>query len=147
MNSQTLTKSGFSAFLPLRELSLAKLPKEEGHVLVLIDNTLSGKAESDILYIGRARKPARKVLGGYVGGFGGKTSKRINRALFNDGYIEKVSVGLMASKNPRTAQRELLERFRSEHGSYPVWNSPSKKSGKPEPKQEPVKLRGTRKSA
>ena len=147
MNSQTLLENGFSSFLRLKELSVLNLPKNEDHVLVLIDNTLSGEPDSDILYIGRARKPVKKVLGGYIGGFGGRTVKKIHGALFNDGYIEKASISLMPSDDPKAAQRKLLEKFRKEHGKYPSWNYPLNKPNKVQPKQETVKTRRTRKSA
>jgi len=133
MNSKTLKEDGFIDFYPLKELAFLNMPKDEGHVFVLIDRTLTDKPTSDILYIGRARKPVKKVFGGYLGGAGGRTTKKIHKTLFNDNYIEKTSISWMASDNPRTTQRELLEKFRSIHGEYPPWNPPRKVATKKKP--------------
>jgi len=126
MNSRTLKENGFVDFHPLRGLALHNMPGDEGHVFVLIDETLSEKPTSDILYIGRANKPIKKIFGGYIGGSGGRTIKRIHAALFNDTYIEKTSISWLASNNPKRTQGELLEKFKSIHGQYPPWNTPKK---------------------
>jgi hypothetical protein len=148
MNSQTLKENGFAEFFPLKELSVLKLPNNSGQVIVLIDKTLSGKPQSDIIYIGRTKKPVKKIFGGYIGGsFGGKAVKSVHNALFNDGYIEKTSIGWMSSDDPKKAQKELLEKFRSEHGEYPLWNAPKKKTEKPKSKQKSVRTQRTRKPA
>jgi hypothetical protein len=147
MNSQTIKENGFAEFVPLKELSIHNLYDKNGHVFVLVDKTLSGKPASDILYIGRAKKPIKKVFGGYISGSGGKTVKKIHNALFKDGYIEKVSISLMATSDPKKAQKELLEKFKKEHGEYPSWNAPKKEPQKPKSKQQSVKIRRARKSA
>lgn len=141
MNSKTLKENGFTDPCSLKELSLANMPKNEGHVFVLVDKTLSEKPGSDLLYIGRAKKPLKKILGGYVGGVGGKAVKRIHDALFDGGYVEKVSISWMASADPKAAQTELLEKFKSEHGGYPAWNSPAKESKMAKPKSKPKRAR------
>lgn len=144
MNSQTLTANGFAEFLPLKELPLMNLPSNN-QVFVLIDKTLSGKpVPSDILYIGRAKRPVKKIFAGLIGGSGGKTAKKINDALFNQGYIEKVAISWMANENPKMAQKELLEKFKAEHGEYPTWNAPKKEATKrPLPKRRTVKPKKT----
>jgi hypothetical protein len=146
MNSQTLKENGFAAFYPLKELTLMNLPGNN-QVFVLIDKTISGKpAPSDILYIGRAKKPVKKIFAGFIGGSGGKTVKKINDALFNQGYIEKIAIGWMANENPKMAQKELLEKFKAEHGEYPTWNAPKKEPAKRLPKQKTAKPKKTPKS-
>jgi hypothetical protein len=92
----------------------------------MIDETLTGKPASDIIYIGRAKKPIKKIIGGYVGGVGGKSTKQIHKTLFNEGYIEKTSISWMQSKDLKKSQKELLEKFKKEHGGYPAWNPSSK---------------------
>jgi hypothetical protein len=145
MNSKTLKEDGFADFHPLKELALMNMPDNEAHVFVLIDKTLSEKPTSDILYIGRAKKPIKKVFGGFIGGSGGRTVKKIHEALFNDSYIEKTSISWLASNNPKTTQRELLEKFRSIHGEYPPWNAPKKVSVKRKSEQEPIRGQRIRK--
>ena len=132
MNSQTFKENGFAEFLPLKELSVSHFTNN-GQVFVLIDKTLSGKAMSDILYIGRAKKPAKKILGGYIGSYGGKSVKKIHSALFKDGYIEKTSISWIASDDPKKTQQELLAKFKN----FPPWNAPRKKATKAKPKAKP----------
>jgi len=147
MNSQTLKENGFDEFFPLKELCLSNVPSDEPSVFVLIDRTLSGKPTSDILYIGRSKKPIKKILGGYLGGSGGKTVQRIHKALFNDGFIEKISISFATCDDAKASQKELLEEFRHEHGDSPNWNAPKKQPTKKQPKQKQAKTRGKEKQS
>jgi len=144
MNSLTLKENGFPEFLPLKELSFSSLPYNKGSVLVIIDSSLSGEPTSDILYIGRSKKPTKKIFGGYLVGYGGKTTKKINSKLLDEGYIEKVSISWMLSDDPKTLQRELLENFKKEHGEYPLWNIVKKMPEKPQTKMKTAKARRVR---
>ena len=145
MNSMTLKENGFVEFLPLKGLSFSSLPYDKGTVLVMIDRSLSGKPTSDILYIGRSKKPTKKVFGGYLVGYGGKTTKKINSRLLDDGYIEKTSISWMLSDDPKKLQLELLENFKKEHGEYPAWNVSKKKTQKSQAKPKSVKARPAKK--
>jgi hypothetical protein len=148
MNSLTLKANGFAEFIPLKGLTFSVLPSNTGCVLVVADNTLSGKTISDILYIGKSKKPAKKILGGYLAGYGGKINRKINSKLIDDGYIEKVSISWMSSDNPKAVQQELLENFKKEHGEYPAWNASKKKtSKKPQPATKAAKVKPVRKPA
>lgn len=147
MNSLTLKENGFAEFVPLKGLPFSSLPFNKGSVLVLADITLAGKPTSDVLYIGRSKKPTKRILGGYLSGYGGKTTKKISSKLLSDGYIEKVAISWMLSDNPRAAQRKLLENFKKEHGEYPAWNTPKKISKKPQQTAKAAKVRPTRKPA
>jgi hypothetical protein len=51
----------------------------------------------------------------------------------------------MLSDNPKSAQQELLESFKKEHGEYPSWNASKKTSEKPQPATKVAKARPTRK--
>ena len=139
MNSLSLKENGFADFVPLKGLSFSTLPQDKNSVLILADSTLTGKPTSDILYIGKAKKPAKKVFGGYLAGYGGKTIRKINSMLLNDGYLEKVAVGWMQSDTPKLEQQELLENFKKEHGDYPAWNISKKVPvvSQPKPKAPP----------
>ena len=126
MNSLTLKEKGFIEFVPLKGLPFSSLPFDKGSVFVLADITLTGKPTSDILYIGKSKKPTKRIFGGYLAGYGGKTTKKISSKLLDDGFIEKVSVSWMLSEDPKLAQQELLESFKKEHGEYPAWNATKK---------------------
>jgi hypothetical protein len=122
MNSLTLKEKGFAEFTPLKRLSFSSLLFDKSSVFVLADSTLTGKSISDILYIGKTKKPTKRVFGGYLAGYGGKTTRKINSMLLNDGYLEKVAISWMLSENPKLTQKELLENYKKEHGEYPAWN-------------------------
>ena len=131
MNSSTLRDKGFVEFVPIKQLSFSAIPLDKLVVLVLSDISSTEKSTSDILFIGKSKKPAKRIFAGYFAGYGGKTSKKINSKLFKEGYLEKVSVSWMLSDDPKEAQKQLLEEFKREHGQYPEWNSSSKKVEKP----------------
>ena len=139
MNSLTLKESGFAEFVPLKGLSFAVLPHDKSSVLILADNTLTGKPTSDILYIGKSKKPSKRVFGGYLSGYGGKTTRKINSILLNDGYLEKVAISWRISDDPKVTQQELLESFKKEHGEYPAWNVSKKPAQKPQVAPKAVK--------
>ncbi len=134
MNSVSLKENGFAEFVPIKMITVSTLPKDKSSVLVLADSALTGKPVSDILYIGKSKKPAKRVFGGYLAGYGGKATRKINSMLLNDGYLEKVTISWMISDNPKETQKKLLESFKKEHGEYPVWNAPKKVSARPKPK-------------
>jgi hypothetical protein len=149
MNSLTLKEIGFSDLLPLGALSFSNLPQNKSIVFAIVNTTLSRKPETDILYIGRAKKPARKLLGSLIAGYGGKVSKKINSKLFNDDYWEKAAVTWILSDDPRATQKELLNKFNEEQGGYPSWNVAKKLPAKPEApetKKKTAKPRPARKS-
>ena len=142
MNSLTLKENGFANFIPLKELQFVSLPLDKASVLVLVDSSLSGTQDSDILYIGKSKKPAKRVFGGYIGGYGGKTTQKINSKLLNDGYIEKVAISWMQDNNPKAKQQELLVSFKKEHRVFPIWNGNKKASTAS--KAAPIKASMTR---
>jgi len=122
MNSLTLKGNGFAEFVPLKGLSFSSLPFDKSSIFVLVDSTLTGKPASDILYIGKTKKLTKRVFGGYLAGYGGKTTRKINSILLNDKYLERVAISWMISENPKLKQKELIENFKKEHGEYPAWN-------------------------
>ena len=138
MNSLTLKENGFAEFVPIKEISFSTLPNDKSSILILADSALTGKPASDILYIGKSKKPSKRVLGGYLSGFGGKTTRKINSMLLNDGYLEKVTISWMPSDSPKVTQQELLKKFKKEHGEYPAWNISKKASAAPQPKPKAV---------
>jgi hypothetical protein len=143
MNSSTLQEKGFGKLVPLKELAFSSLPLNKGSVLILADSTLTGK--TDILYIGKSKKPAKRVFGGYLAGYGRKATKKIHNKILNDGYIEKISLSWMISENPKTTQQELLESYKKEHGAYPAWNTQNKATQKAQPTPKISKPHAARK--
>lgn len=130
MDSSKLKENGFSQPYALKTISFANLPFNNAGVFALIDTSLTGKVASDILYIGRSKKPTRKILGGYLAGYGGKNTKKISLNLLNEGYIERTAITWMSSEKPRMVQEELLAKFVEEHGDVPIWNASKKKQAK-----------------
>ena len=130
MNSKTLIETGFTEWFPLKTLSHSNLPSDKGSVIIIVDKELSEKPETDILYIGRTKKPVKRIMGGYLAGYGGKNTKNINQMLFDEGYIEKAAIGWILTDKPRIMQEELLAKFKADHGELPVWNN-KKKNVKP----------------
>jgi len=126
MNSKTLMERGFSEWFPLKTITLSNLPANQGIVIAIVDKELEGKPESDILFIGRSKKPSKRILGGYLAGYGGKNTKKINQKLFTEGYLEKAAIGWIQTDKPRIIQEELLIKFKEEHGDFPVWNAKKK---------------------
>jgi hypothetical protein len=126
MNSKTLMERGLSEWFPLKTITLSNLPANQGIVIAIVDKELEGKPESDILYIGRTKKPSKRILGGYLGGYGGKSTKKINQKLFSEGYLEKTAIGWIQTDKPRIIQEELLIKFKEEHGDFPIWNAKKK---------------------
>ena len=126
MNSLILKESGFSQQCSLKTISFSSLPSTSGNVFVIIDTSLTGKAETDILYIGRSKRLVRRILGGYLAGYGGKNTKKISASLLGDGYIEKTAISWISCDKPRAMQKELLDKYVQEHGKAPLWNTSKK---------------------
>jgi hypothetical protein len=145
MNSFTLKEKGFADFISLKELQFASLPADQNCVIVLIECLAPEKPATDILYIGKSKKPAKRIFGGYIAGYGGKTTRKIHSKLLNEGYMEKISVSWMISDNIKITQKELLESFKKEHGQYPAWNTQKKPVVKPAKVPKIVKVTPRRK--
>jgi len=134
MNSTTLKEIGFTEWYPLKNLSFSNLPYNKSSVFVIIDKTASGKTVSDVVYVGRAKKPTKRILGGYISGYGGKNSQKINKKLFDEGYLERTAISWVLSDNPKAMQKELLSKFQKEYGEYPSWNVKKKPPLEAKPK-------------
>jgi len=130
MNSTSIKEMGFTEWYPLKSLSFSNLPYNKGSVFVIIDKTLSGKGVSDVIYVGRSKKLTKKILGGYVSGYGGKNAKKINSKLFDEGYMDKTAISWILSDDPKSLQKELLTKFSKEHGEVPSWNVKKKSQQK-----------------
>lgn len=134
MNSKTLIEAGFCEWIPLKTLNHSHLPVDKAIVVAIVDKELSGKPESDILYIGRTKKPAKRILGGYLAGYGGKNARKISQKLLCEGYMDKAVISWIITEKPRVMQEELLAKYKAAHGTLPVWNN---KKQIVKPKQAP----------
>ncbi|MDR0470828.1 MAG: hypothetical protein LBH79_03735 [Nitrososphaerota archaeon] len=125
MNSLTLKENGFTDFRPLKGLQLTNLPENTNSIIIIADTT-TDKTKTDILYIDKTKKLTKRIFGGYIAGYGDKTTQKIHITLFNEGYIEKVAISWMLTDNHKTTQKTLLENFKKEHGDFPAWNTDKK---------------------
>ncbi len=141
MNSLTLKESGFAEFVPLNGLAFCSVPSNKGSIVVLAEIAPTAKAPSDILYIGRSKKLAKRIFGGYLSGYGGKGTRKINCKLLDEGYLEKVSISWILTEDPKSTQKDLLETFKKEHGEYPAWNATKKAPAEPAPPAKAPKTR------
>jgi hypothetical protein len=147
MNSSTLKAMGFSDLFSLSDLSFSDLPQNTGIVFAIVNTALTGKSGTDILYLGRAKKPTRKLLGSVIAGYGGKSNRKIHAKLFDDGSFEKSAVTWIVSDDPKKNQNDLLGKFVEEQGASPIWNVTQKLRAKPvspEPKKAAAKPRSVR---
>ena len=140
MNSKTLIEAGFCEWIPLKTLNHSHLPVDKAIVVAIVDKELSGKPESDILYIGRTKKPTKRILGGYLAGYGGKNARKISQKLLCEGYMDKAVISWVITEKPRVMQEELLAKYKAAHGTLPAWNN---KKQIAKPKQAP-KLKAKR---
>ena len=103
-------------------------------LLILADCTLAGKPTSDILYIGKSKKPSKRVFGGYLLDTAAKQPEKSIQCFLMTDILEKVTISWMISDDPKVTQQELLKKFKKEHGEYPAWNILKKMPPKPQPK-------------
>lgn len=115
---------GFEIWTRLKALSVSHLHETLCGVYIFRHNEeiQYPNGNSDILYIGQTGNYRQRLFGNYLGGVGGKTTKRIHRLLFNDNYIEKVIVGFKICTDYKREEKRLRNLFRRQYGKLPVWN-------------------------
>jgi len=115
---------GFKNWTPLMEISPSKLPENKAGVYVFTHNEAIEypKGFSEVLYIGRTDNFRRRLFGNYIGGVGGKTTKRIHEYLFNQGFIHKINVGFKICEDYKREEQKLRKVFREIFGNNPLWN-------------------------
>jgi len=106
------------------EISPSKLPENKAGVYVFTHNEAIEypKGFSEVLYIGRTDNFRRRLFGNYIGGVGGKTTKRIHEYLFNQGFIHKINVGFKICEDYKREEQKLRKVFREIFGNNPLWN-------------------------
>jgi excinuclease UvrABC nuclease subunit len=105
-------------WLPLADLSVAQLP-ELGSCAGAYAFRDAGSKE--ILYIGSTDCLRRRLLGNYVGGVGGDTTKRVNALLFGAGMIMGIEVRVFPSTRHVDLEKELKVAYTADHGRLPKW--------------------------
>lgn len=141
MDSKSLENYAFGKWYHLEKLTVPDLPHEqestsgvyvfrlkkiipEVHDLDSNSKLVKKRVVSDILYIGKTDELTRRIFGNYIGDAptGAATTHRIHLLLLHLGYIEKVEVGWTVTRNHDELEKELIGKFKQEHGEKPPWN-------------------------
>jgi hypothetical protein len=124
MDSRNLKQCGFNGWHPLNNPLIASLPYKQKCVYVITLETVQRVrvGNSDILYIGSSDNLVRRIFGNYIGGVGGKTTQRIHKLLFEEGYLKKTKIGWITTENSGKIERNLRIKFKQEHSELPPWN-------------------------
>lgn len=106
-------------WLPFAIVSLANLPKGEVGGVYAIRSA----ATKEVLYIGAAPNLRRRLLGNYLGGAGGTSTRRIHELLFAEDLVADVEVAWLPADDHRGARSSLLGTYRAQNdGRLPPWN-------------------------
>jgi hypothetical protein len=143
MKTKKLTDLGFTKWHPLTEVSASELKNTGEVVFVLRYKGTGQRAVPEVRYIGRAKRPMRKILGGLVGGYGGKTTMGINKKLMTRNTISRINISWRASKDSKAEQKKILEEYKAVNGDVPLWN---RKKGKPKAAPKTMKPKPTKPS-
>jgi hypothetical protein len=128
MDSESLRQLGhLLEWRPLDRLTVQDTPYKQESVYMFRSGfqMQRKRGSSDILYIGSSNNLVRRILGNYLGGVGGPTTKRIHGLLFEEGFLHKTDVGWVTTEIYESLEDELLARFQKEHGELPPWNKRS----------------------
>jgi hypothetical protein len=122
MKTDKLTDLGFTKWHPLTEISASEF-KNAGEVVFVLRYKGTGQRDvPEVRYIGRAKRPLRKILGGLVGGYGGKTTKGLNKKLMTRNTISRINISWKTSRDSKSEQNEILDEYKTINGDVPLWN-------------------------
>lgn len=123
MNSESLEEYGFKGWYPLNKITVSDVPyKQSGVYAIKLKTALERKiGKSDILYVGSSDNLSRRIFGNHLGGVGGKTTQRIHKSLFEEGYLEKTEISWVITEN-RGMEKDLRFKYFQEHKELPLWN-------------------------
>jgi len=145
MENEKLTDLGFKKWHKMGRLSASDL-KGAGEIVFVLRQSGRGRSTPEVLFIGRSKRPMKKILGGIITGSGGKGATKIHKALMKDNAIESTSISWKASKDSKAEQKKLLSEFKSEHGSLPNWNGGGKQKLGRTKTPKPAKTQKARKA-
>ena len=126
MKANRLAEIGFKEWHSLQGISASDLIGLGETIFIVGLKDPRSKSVSEIWYIGRAKRPMRKVLGGLVAGYGGKETLRIHKKLMAKEAMGRVQISWKTSRDSKGEQRRLLSEYRDEHGDLPLWNQKGK---------------------
>ena len=133
MEAENFADLGFKKWHKVSTLSASDL-KGAGEIVFVLRQSSRGRKTPEVRFIGRSKRPVKKILGGIISGSGGKAAIKIHRALMKGNAIDSTSISWKASKDSKAEQRKLLSEYKSKHGSLPSWNGGGKqKPGKAKP--------------
>ena len=123
MNSKDLEKYGFKNWIPFTNISLVDIPRKSGAYILRLNRSFGRLVgESDILYIGSTFNLNQRFIENYLGGRGGETTQRIHNYLIEKGYMDKVEVSWILTKDYSRIEKKLREQYEEEHHELPPWN-------------------------
>ncbi len=124
MDSKGLDEHGFKGWHPLNKITVSDVPYKQGGVYAIrLKTALERKiGKSDILYVGSSDNLKRRIFGNYLGGVGGKTTQRIHKLLFEEGYSKRTEISWAITENFRELEKDLRIGYLREHKELPPWN-------------------------
>jgi hypothetical protein len=116
------TDQRFDKWFALRDLALSQLPGlgECSAVYALRDSSTG-----DVLKFGHTGCLRTRIVGNYLSGFGGPTTKRIHRELLYNRMISRVEVAWIEAKDATEAElreREFRRHYKKLNGRRPNWD-------------------------
>jgi len=114
---------GFKNWIPFTNISLVDIPRKSGAYILRLNRSFGRLVgESDILYIGSTFNLNQRFIENYLGGRGGETTQRIHNYLIEKGYMDKVEVSWILTKDYSRIEKKLREQYEEEHHELPPWN-------------------------
>lgn len=126
MKASRLAELGFKEWHSLQGVSASDLVAVGETVFMVGLRGPRSRGTPEIQYIGRAKRPMRKILGGLVAGYGGKETLRIHKELATREALGRAEISWKTSKDSKAEQRKLLSEYTGEHGVVPPWNRKGK---------------------
>jgi len=80
------------------------------------------RSTEEILYVGSTGDLRRRLFGNYIGGVGGKTTRRIHHYLFDRGAITDTEVSWKEVRDYKQEEASLRQHYREQQGRLPLWN-------------------------
>jgi hypothetical protein len=107
----------FANWRPLARIALADLPRFGDAAAVYAIRSKDG----EILKFGSTKNLRNRLFKNYIGGAGGRTTKRIHNLLFAQHHIAEVEFGWLETDRSREVEAELTQAYRDKYGRLPEW--------------------------
>jgi len=109
--------SAFNKWYRLDSVAVRDIPEHGDFVYIF--RKCSTK---EIIYIGSTADLRRRLFGNYIGGVGGRTTKRIHALLFEEGAKTDTEVAWKKVPNYKLEEKHLLQVYFEKEGHLPIWN-------------------------